>query len=70
MTQFLSDDQVVADTFNNYFNNTVKSLLAVANTNYPKETANSVNLNILDPVEAAINKIQESSMLLEITFRH
>ena len=40
----LSDDQVVADTFNNYFNNIVKNLLAVTNKNYPKEIANNGNL--------------------------
>ena len=44
----LSDDQVVADTFNNYFNNIVKNLVTVTNKNYPKEIANNVNLNLLD----------------------
>ena len=48
----LSDDQVVADTFNNYFNNIVKNLLTVTNKNYPKEVANSVNSNLLDPAES------------------
>ena len=33
----LSDDQVVANTFNNYFNNIVKNLLAVTNKNVPTE---------------------------------
>ena len=42
----LSDDQVVADTFNNYFNNIVKNLLTVTNKNYPKEITNSFNLNL------------------------
>ena len=52
----LSDDQVVADTLNSYFNNIVKSLLTVNNKNYPKEITNGFNLNPLDPVEAAILK--------------
>ena len=59
----LSDDQVVADTFNNYFNNSVKKLLTVTNKNYPKEIANSVNLNLLDPVEAAILKFKNHPSL-------
>ena len=54
----LSNDQVVADTFNNYFNNIVKNLLTVTNKNYPKEITNGFNLNLLDSV-----KIQESSEL-------
>ena len=48
----LSDNQVVADTFNNYFNNIVKNLLTITIKNYPKEIANSINLNLLDHVEA------------------
>ena len=56
----LSDDQVVADTFNNHFN---KNLLTVTNKNFPKETANSVNLNLLDPVEAAILKYKNHPSL-------
>ena len=59
----LSDDQVVADTFNNYFNNIVKNFITVTNKNYPKETANSVNLNLLDPVEAAILKFKNHPSL-------
>ena len=59
----LSDDQVVADTFNNYFNNIVKNLLTVTNKNYPKEIANSVNLNLLDPLEAAILKFKNHPSL-------
>ena len=59
----LSDDQVVAYTFNNYFNNIVKNLLAVTNKNYPKEIANNVNLNLLDPVEAAIIKFKNHPSL-------
>ena len=59
----LSDDQVVADTFNNYFNNIVKNLLTVTNKNYPKEIANNVNLNLLDPVEAAILKFKNQPSL-------
>ena len=48
----LSDNQVVADTFNNYFNNIVKNLLTITIKNYPKEIANSINVDLLDPVEA------------------
>ena len=59
----LSDDQVVADTFNNYFNNIVKNLLTVTNKNYPKEITNSFNLNLLDPVEAAILKYKNHPSL-------
>ena len=33
----LSEDQLVADTFNNYFNNIVKNLLTATNKNYLKE---------------------------------
>ena len=54
----LGDDQIVADTFNNYFNNIDKNLLTVTNKNYPKEIANSVSLNLLDPAEAAILKLK------------
>ena len=63
----LSDDQVVADIFNNYFNNIVKNLLTVTNKNYPKEIANSVNLNLLDPVEAAILKFKNHPSLNAIS---
>ena len=59
----LSDDQVVADVFGNYFNNIVKNLLTVTNKNYPKEIANNVNLNLLDPVEAAILKFKNHPSL-------
>ena len=59
----LSDDQVVADTFNNYFSNIVKNLLTVTNKNYSKEIANSVNLNLLHPVEAAILKFKNHPSL-------
>ena len=59
----LSDDQVVADTFNNYFNSIIKNLLTVTSKNYPKEIANSVNLNLLDPVEAAILKFKNHPSL-------
>ena len=59
----LSDDQVVADTFNNYFNNIVKNLITVTNKNYPKEIANSVNLNLLDRVEAVILKFKNHPSL-------
>ena len=33
----LGDDQVVADRFNNYFNNIVKNLLTITNKNFPKK---------------------------------
>ena len=33
----LSDDQVVADTFNDYYNNFVKNSLTVTNKNFPIE---------------------------------
>ena len=59
----LSDDQVVADTFNNYFNNIVKNLLTMINKNYPKEIASSVNLNLLDPVESAFVKFKNHPSL-------
>ena len=52
----LSDHQVVAETFNNYFNDTAKNLLAVTNKNFPKGKANGFILNLLDPVETAIFK--------------
>ena len=59
----LSDDQVVAHTFNNYFNNIVKNLLTVTNKNFPKEITNGFNLNFLDPVEAAILKYKNHPSL-------
>ena len=48
-----SDNQVAADTFNNYFKNTVllKTLFTVTNKNFPEEKTNGFNLNLLDPVE-------------------
>ena len=52
----LSDHQVVAETFNNYFNDTAKNLLAVTNKNFPKGKANGFILNLVDPVETAIFK--------------
>ena len=61
--KILSDDQVVADTFNNYFNNIVKNLLTVTNKNYPKEIANNGNLNLLDPAEAATLKFKNHPSL-------
>ena len=33
----LSDNRVVTDTFNNYFNNIVKDLLTLTNKNFPKK---------------------------------
>ena len=62
----LSDDQVVAETFNNYFRNIVKNLLTVTNKSFPKEKTNGSNLNILDPVEAAILKYMNHSTLIAI----
>ena len=59
----LSDDQVVADTFNDYFNNIVKNLLTVTNKNFSKEITNGFNLNLLDPVEAAILKDKNNPSL-------
>ena len=52
----LRDDQVVADTFNNYFKNIVKNLLTLTNKNFHKRKTNGFNLNLLDPIEAAISK--------------
>ena len=46
-----------------HFNNIVKNLRTVTNKNYPKEIANSVNLNLLDPVEAAILKCKNHPSL-------
>ena len=62
----LSDDQVVAETFNNYFSNIAKNLHTVTNKSFPKEKANGFNLNILDPVEAAILKHMNHSTLIAI----
>ena len=59
----LSDDQVVADTFNNYFNKIVKNLLAITNKNFPKEVTNGFNLILLDPIEAAILKYKNHPSL-------
>ena len=59
----LSEDQVVADTFNNCFNNIVKNLLTVTNKNSPQEITNSFNLNLLDPVEAVILKYKNHPLL-------
>ena len=54
----LSDDQVVAYLFNNYFNNIVKNILTLANKNFPKKKANGFNLSVLDPMEAATQNIK------------
>ena len=40
----LRDNQVVADTFNNYFNDIIKTLLTVTNKILPKEKTNGFNL--------------------------
>ena len=58
-----SDDHVVANTFNNYFNNIVKNLLTVTNKNFPKNKTNGFNLNLLDPVEVPISKYNNHSSL-------
>ena len=54
----LSDGQVAADTFSNYFKDIVKSLLTLIKDvkNFPRNKANGFNLNLLDPIEAAISK--------------
>ena len=59
----LSDDQVVADTFNDYFNNIVKNLLTVTNKNFPNEITNGFNLSLLDLVEPAILKYKNHPSL-------
>ena len=59
----LSGDQVVADKFNNYFNNIVKNLLTVTVKNFPKEKTNGLNLNIVDPIETAILKYKNHPSL-------
>ena len=59
----LSDDQVVTDTFNNYFYNIVKNILTVTNENFIKNKTNGFNLNLLDPVELAILKKKHPSYL-------
>ena len=67
----LSDAQVVADTCNGYFNNIIK--------NFPKEKTNGFNLNLLDPVEAAIlkhknhmslNAIRGEILIIHILIKH
>ena len=52
----LSDDQVVTDTFNNYFYDIVKIILTKNYENFTKNKTNGFNLNLLDPVELAILK--------------
>ena len=37
--KILSDDQLLPDTFNNYYNNFVKILLTLTNKNFPKKKA-------------------------------
>ena len=44
--QVLSDHQVVADTFNNYFNNIVKTLITVPNKNVHKEKTKGFSINL------------------------
>ena len=54
----LSDGQVVADTFSNYFKDIVKSLLTLIKDvkNFPRNKANGLSWNLLDSAEAAISK--------------
>ena len=59
----LSGDLIVAATFNNYFNNIVRNLLTLTNKNFPKKKANGFNLNLLDPIEAAISKFTNDPSL-------
>ena len=56
---------MVADTFNNYFNNIVKTLRTVTNKNFPNEKTNGFNLSRLDPVEAWIVKYKNHPSLPE-----
>ena len=58
-----SDNQVVADTCNNYFNNIVKNLLTLTNKTFPKKKTKDSNLNLLDPMEAAILKYKNHPSL-------
>ena len=62
LIDILSDEQVVADTFNNYFNN-VRKLLILTNKNYTKKKTNGFNLDLLDTKEAAISKYKDHSSL-------
>ena len=59
-----SDEQVVADTFNNYFNN-VRKLLIITNKNYPKKKTTGFNLDLLDSKEAAISKYTPSEVICQ-----
>ena len=59
----LSDDQVVADTFNNYCNNIVKNLLNLTNKTFHEKKTNGFNLNLLDSTEAAISKYKNHPSL-------
>ena len=52
----LSDDQVVADTFNNYFKNNVQNLFTINDKNLPKKKINRFDLNLFGPIEAAVSK--------------
>ena len=52
----LSDYQVIAETFSNYFTDIVQILLTLTNKNYHKKKTNDFNLNLLDPEEAPISK--------------
>ena len=56
------DDQIVADTFNNYFKNIVKHLLTVIKASLGKKT-NGYNWNLLNLVEAAISKYKDHPSL-------
>ena len=61
-----SDDQLVADTLNNYFNNVDENLLILSNKSLPKKKTNGFNLDFLDPVEAPISKCKNHQTLNSI----
>ena len=47
----LSDEKIVADSFNNCFNKIVKNTYpTLANKNFPKKKTYGVNLNLLEVI--------------------
>ena len=54
---------MVAETFNNWFNNIVRNLLTLTNKNFPKRKVNGFYINLLDPIEAAISKYKNHPSL-------
>ena len=58
-----SNNQVVADTCNNHFNNIVKNFLTLTNKTFPKKKMKDLNVNLLDPMEAAILKYKNHPSL-------